>query len=67
MALKKYKPTSNGRRNMTGYDFSEITKSKPEKSLLEPIKKTAGRNNQGKITVRHYGGGHKRPRVGGMG
>lgn len=60
MALKKYKPTSNGRRNMTGYDFSEITKSKPEKSLLEPIKKTAGRNNQGKITVRHHGGGHKR-------
>lgn len=60
MALKKYNPTSNGRRNMTGYDFAEITKSTPEKSLLEPIKKTAGRNNQGKITVRHHGGGHKR-------
>lgn len=60
MALKKYNPTSNGRRNMTGYDFSEITKSTPEKTLLEPIKKTAGRNNQGKITVRHHGGGHKR-------
>lgn len=60
MALKTYKPTSNGRRNMTGYDFAEITKSTPEKSLLEPIKKTAGRNSQGKITVRHHGGGHKR-------
>ncbi|MBS4749752.1 50S ribosomal protein L2 [Granulicatella sp. zg-ZJ] len=60
MALKKYNPTSNGRRNMTGYDFAEITKSTPEKSLLESIKKTAGRNNQGKITVRHHGGGHKR-------
>lgn len=60
MALKKYNPTTNGRRNMTGYDFAEITKSTPEKSLLEPIKKTAGRNNQGKITVRHNGGGHKR-------
>lgn len=60
MALKKYNPTTNGRRNMTGYDFAEITKSTPEKSLLEPIKKTAGRNNQGKITVRHHGGGHKR-------
>lgn len=45
---------------MTGYDFAEITKSTPEKSLLEPIKKTAGRNSQGKITVRHHGGGHKR-------
>lgn len=60
MALKTYKPTSNGRRNMTGYDFAEITKSTPEKSLLEPIKKNAGRNAQGKITVRHHGGGHKR-------
>ncbi|MDO4775092.1 MAG: 50S ribosomal protein L2 [Aerococcaceae bacterium] len=60
MAIKKYKPTSNGRRNMTGYDFSEITASKPEKSLLSSQKQKAGRNNQGKITVRHQGGGNKR-------
>ncbi|MGX7348082.1 50S ribosomal protein L2 [Aerococcus vaginalis] len=59
MAIKVYKATSNGRRNMTGYDFSEITKSKPEKSLLQPQSKRAGRNNQGRITVRHQGGGHK--------
>ncbi|MCI5775156.1 MAG: 50S ribosomal protein L2 [Aerococcus sp.] len=59
MAIKVYKATSNGRRNMTGYDFSEITKSKPEKSLLESQSKRAGRNNQGRITVRHQGGGHK--------
>ncbi|RLK63848.1 50S ribosomal protein L2 [Atopobacter sp. AH10] len=60
MAIKKYRPTSNGRRNMTGYDFSEITKTTPEKSLLESSKNRAGRNSQGKITVRHQGGGHKR-------
>ena len=60
MAIKKYKPTSNGRRNMTSSDFAEITASKPEKSLLQPVKRKAGRNNQGKITVRHHGGGHKR-------
>lgn len=60
MAIKKYKATSNGRRNMSGLTFSEITTDKPEKSLLEPIKKQAGRNNQGRITVRHQGGGHKR-------
>ncbi|SJZ92051.1 large subunit ribosomal protein L2 [Pilibacter termitis] len=60
MAIKKYKPTSNGRRNMTGSDFAEITTNKPEKSLLEPLKKNAGRNNNGRITVRHHGGGHKR-------
>lgn len=60
MAIKHYKPTSNGRRNMTGYDFSEITASKPEKSLLSSQKQKAGRNNQGKITVRHQGGGNKR-------
>ncbi|HFI0464284.1 TPA: 50S ribosomal protein L2 [Streptococcus suis] len=60
MAIKHYKPTSNGRRNMTGYDFSEITVSKPEKSLLSSQKQKAGRNNQGKITVRHQGGGNKR-------
>jgi large subunit ribosomal protein L2 len=60
VAIKKYKPTSNGRRNMTSSDFAEITTSTPEKSLLEPLKKNAGRNNNGRITVRHQGGGHKR-------
>ena len=60
MAIKKYKPTTNGRRNMTSSDFAEITTNKPEKSLLESTKRKAGRNNQGKITVRHNGGGHKR-------
>jgi len=60
VAIKKYKPTSNGRRNMTSSDFAEITTSKPEKSLLAPLKNNAGRNNNGRITVRHQGGGHKR-------
>ncbi|GEN88612.1 50S ribosomal protein L2 [Oceanobacillus sp. FSL W8-0428] len=60
MAIKKYKPTSNGRRNMSGSDFAEITTSTPEKSLLAPLSKRGGRNNQGKLTVRHHGGGHKR-------
>lgn len=60
MAIKKYKPTSNGRRNMTGSDFAEITTSTPEKTLLQPLKNNAGRNNNGRITVRHQGGGHKR-------
>ena len=60
VAIKKYKPTSNGRRNMTGSDFAEITTSTPEKSLLQPLKNHAGRNNNGRITVRHQGGGHKR-------
>lgn len=60
MALKIYRPTSPGRRGMVGADFSEITKSKPEKSLLLPMKKKAGRSNQGRITVRHRGGGAKR-------
>ena len=60
MALKKYKPITNGRRNMTTLDFAEITKTTPEKSLLQPLPKKAGRNNQGKLTVRHQGGGHKR-------
>ncbi|MGX7092129.1 50S ribosomal protein L2 [Hutsoniella sourekii] len=60
MAIKHYKPTTNGRRNMTGYDFSEITTKTPEKSLLASKKQKAGRNSQGKITVRHKGGGHKR-------
>ena len=60
MAVKQYKPTSPGRRAATGYTFEEITRKKPEKSLLAPIRKKAGRNNQGRITVRHRGGGHKR-------
>lgn len=60
MAIKVYKAITNGRRNMTSLDFAEITKSKPEKSLLAPLPKKAGRNNQGKITVRHHGGGHKK-------
>ncbi|MDG5473762.1 50S ribosomal protein L2 [Jeotgalibacillus sp. ET6] len=60
MAIKKYKPTSNGRRGMTSSDFAEITTSTPEKSLLAPVKRKGGRNNQGKLTVRHQGGGHKR-------
>ena len=60
MALKQYKPTSPGRRGMSGSTFEEITKKKPEKSLLLPLKKRAGRNNQGRITVRHRGGGVKR-------
>lgn len=60
MSVKRYKPTSNGRRNMSGSDFSEITTDKPEKSLLAPLNKKGGRNNKGRITVRHQGGGHKR-------
>lgn len=60
MAVKVYKPTSAGRRNMSVLTFEEITTSTPEKSLLEPIKKNGGRNNTGKITVRHQGGGAKR-------
>ncbi|ATD31357.1 50S ribosomal protein L2 [Macrococcoides bohemicum] len=60
MAIKHYKPITNGRRNMTGSDFAEITSTSPEKSLLEPLPRKAGRNNQGKLTVRHRGGGHKR-------
>ncbi len=60
MALKFYKPTSPGRRRMSGSSFDEITKSKPEKSLLKPLKRNAGRNNQGRMTVRHRGGGAKR-------
>ncbi len=60
MAVKNFKPTSPGRRFVTVSDFSEITKTEPEKSLLEPLKKTGGRNAQGRLTVRHQGGGHKR-------
>ncbi len=60
MAVKKYKATTNGRRNMSVLTYDEITTSTPEKSLLEPFSKSGGRNAQGKITVRHIGGGHKR-------
>ena len=59
MGIKTYNPYTPSRRNMTGSDFSEITKSTPEKSLLASKKKNAGRNNQGKITVRHHGGGNR--------
>ena len=60
MAIKVFKPTTNGRRNMSTLDYSELTKVAPEKSLLRPLHKKAGRNNQGKITVRNQGGGEKR-------
>jgi len=60
MAIKAYKPTSAGRRNMSGYTFDEITKSKPEKSLLIAKKSKAGRNSRGVVTVRHRGAGEKR-------
>ena len=60
MAIKVYRPTSAGRRGMTGATFDEITKTKPEKPLILPLKKQAGRNSQGRITVRHRGGGAKR-------
>ncbi len=60
MAIRYYKPTTNGRRNMSVSTFEEITCTTPEKSLLAPLKKNAGRNNSGKITVRHQGGGVKR-------
>ena len=59
MPIKKYKPTSPGRRGMTGDTFEDITKTTPEKSLLSDKRKRAGRNSYGKITVRHHGGGHK--------
>ena len=60
MGIKQYKPTSPGRRGATGQTFEEITKHKPEKSLTVPLKRKAGRNAQGRITVRHRGGGAKR-------
>ena len=60
MGLKKYKPTSPGRRFQTVSDFSEITATTPEKSLIEPLSSKGGRNNNGRITTRHQGGGHKR-------
>ena len=60
MSIKKVKGATNGTRNMSKLSFSDITTDTPEKSLLKPISKTAGRNNQGRITTRHHGGGHKR-------
>ncbi len=60
MGIREYKPTSAGRRFMSVVTFDGITKKKPEKSLVTPLKKTGGRNNSGKITTRHIGGGHKR-------
>src|SRR5438876_884263 len=60
MPVRVYKPTSPGRRSMSVSTFDEITKDKPEKNLVVPAKKRAGRNNQGRISVRHQGGGHKR-------
>ncbi|MEN9406409.1 MAG: hypothetical protein RLZ12_693 [Bacillota bacterium] len=60
MGIKKYRPTTASRRHMTGYTFEEITSKKPEKSLTKALNKKAGRNNLGRITVRHQGGGHKR-------
>ena len=60
MGIKRYKPTSPGRRFQTVSTFDEVTRSEPERSLLEPLGKTGGRNNKGRITIRHRGGGHKR-------
>src|SRR6185295_20169291 len=60
MAVKKYKPVTPGTRGMTGHSFEEITKSKPERSLLVELRKSGGRNSYGRVTVRHRGGGHKR-------
>ena len=60
MGIRKYKPTTPGRRGSSVADFVEITRSTPEKSLVEPLPKNGGRNNQGRITTRHQGGGHKR-------
>ena len=60
MPIKVYKPTSAGRRGMTGHSFDEITTSRPQRSLTEAIRKRGGRNNSGRITVRHRGGGHRR-------
>ena len=60
MPLKEYKGTSPGRRDAIGQEIRDITKRKPEKSLLAPLSKKGGRNNKGRITVRHRGGGHKR-------
>jgi len=60
MAIKSFKPITSGRRDMTAYTFEQITKTEPEKSLVVPLNRTGGRNNKGRITARHRGGGHKR-------
>ena len=60
MPTIQYRPTSPGRRFQTGYDFAEITKAAPEPGLTAPLRKSGGRNNRGRVTVRHRGGGHKR-------
>ena len=60
MAIKVYKPTTNGRRNMSTTDYSSLSKVEPCRSLLEPLKKTSGRNSYGRITVRHHGGGNRK-------
>src|SRR5580765_4000724 len=60
MPVRRFKPTSPGRRHMTVSDFAEVTRSRPEKSLTEKLTKKGGRNNTGRITTRHQGGGHKR-------
>jgi large subunit ribosomal protein L2 len=60
MPIKSYKPTSPGRRDMTGHTFEEVTRAKPHRALLREKKRRAGRNNEGRVTVRHRGGGHKR-------
>ena len=60
MPTVQYRPTSPGRRFQTGFDFKEITKTEPEPSLTAPLRKSGGRNNLGRITLRHRGGGHKR-------
>ena len=60
MGIRKYKPTTPGRRGASVADFVEITRSTPEKSLVRPLTKTGGRNNLGRVTARHRGGGHKR-------
>lgn len=60
MAIKIYKPTSPGRRGMSGFTFEEITRTQPERSLTRSVRRISGRNNQGRVTVRHRGGGHKR-------
>ncbi len=60
MGIKRFKPTSDGRRFMRISDFAEVTTDQPERSLLAPLTKKGGRNNRGRITARHRGGGHKR-------
>jgi len=60
MGVKKFKPVTPGQRGMTGYSFEEITKSTPERSLLQPLRRSGGRNMYGRVTVRHRGGGHRR-------